>query len=264
MKVLIVGAGIAGPTLAYWLLRAGHETTLVERAPELRRGGYLVDFWGAGFDVAERMGIVPELRRRGYVFTEARAVDRDGHRVASFKPSAIMGATQRYLSIARSDLAAVIYDALDSAAELILDDTVQALVDDGERVRVRFESGQARDFDLVVGADGLHSRVRRLAFGPDQAYEKYLGIVVAAFEAEGYRPRDELIAMMHAEVGFQAVRVSFRDDHTLFLLTVRHDGPVPEDDRAAQEALLRTRLAGKGWETLGDVGSDAAGDDVLF
>jgi 2-polyprenyl-6-methoxyphenol hydroxylase-like FAD-dependent oxidoreductase len=249
MKVLIVGAGIAGPTLAYWLLRAGHETTLVERTPELRRGGYLVDFWGAGFDVAERMGIVSELRRRGYVFTEVRAVDRDGHRVASFKPSAIFGATQRYLSIARSDLAAVIYDALDSAAELILDDTVQALVDDGERVRVRFESGQARDFDLVVGADGLHSRVRRLAFGPDQAYEKYLGIVVAAFEAEGYRPRDELIAMMHAEVGFQAVRVSFRDDHTLCLLTVRHDGPVPEDDRAAQEALLRTRLAGKGWET---------------
>ena len=143
----------------------------------------------------------------------------------------------------------MIYDALDSAAELILDDTVQALVDDGERVRVRFESGQARDFDLVIGADGLHSRVRRLAFGPDQAYEKYLGIVVAAFEAEGYRPRDELIAMMHAEVGFQAVRVSLRDDHTLFLLTVRHDGPVPEDDRAAQEALLRTSLADAGWET---------------
>ena len=65
MRVLIVGAGIAGPTLAYWLLRAGHQPTLVERAPELRRGGYLVDFWGAGFDVAERMGIVPELRRRG-------------------------------------------------------------------------------------------------------------------------------------------------------------------------------------------------------
>ena len=65
MRVLIVGAGIAGPTLAFWLLRAGHEPTLVERAPELRRGGYLVDFWGAGFDVAERMGIVPELRQPG-------------------------------------------------------------------------------------------------------------------------------------------------------------------------------------------------------
>ena len=80
----------------------------------------------------------------------------------------------------------------------------------------------------MVGADGLHSRVRRLAFGPDGSFEKYLGMVVAAFEVEGYRPRDELIAMMHAEVGFQAVRVSLRDDRTLFLLTMRHDGPVTD------------------------------------
>lgn len=250
MRVLIVGAGIAGPTLAYWLLRAGHEVTLVERAPELRRGGYLVDFWGAGFDVAERMGLVPELRRRGYVLTEARAVDRHGRRVASLVPAAMLGASQRqrYVSIARSDLAAVIYDALGGAAELILDDTVDALVDDGDRVRVTFESGQARDFDLVVGADGLHSRVRRLAFGPDELFEKYLGIVVSAFELEGYRPRDELIAMMHAGVGFQALRLSLRDDVTLFLVTVLHGGKVPEDDRDAQQALLRARLAGQGWE----------------
>lgn len=79
MKILIVGAGIAGPTVAYWLLRAGHEVTLVERAPQLRRGGYVVDFWGAGFDVAERMGIVPELRSRGYVSARGgRSTARDG------------------------------------------------------------------------------------------------------------------------------------------------------------------------------------------
>jgi len=249
MRILIVGAGIAGPTLAYWLLRAGHQPTLVERAPELRRGGYLIDFWGAGFDVAERMGIVPALRHRGYVVTEARAVDRDGHRVASFKPSAIMGSMERYLSVARSDLAEVIYDALDGAAELILNDTAQALVDDGDRVRVAFESGQARDFDLVVGADGLHSRVRRLAFGSDDQFEKYLNIVVSAFDIEQYRPRNELIAMMHAEVGFQVVRLSLRDDVTMVILTVRHDGSVPTDSVAEQQALLRERLAGAGWET---------------
>jgi 2-polyprenyl-6-methoxyphenol hydroxylase-like FAD-dependent oxidoreductase len=159
-----------------------------------------------------------------------------------------MGSTQHYLSIARSELAAVIYDALDGGAQLILDDTLRALADDGDRVRVMFESGQLRDFDLVVGADGLHSRVRRLAFGPDEQFERYLGIVVAAFEAKGYHQRDELIAMMHAEVGFQAVRLSLRDDVTLFLLTVRHDGGVPADDIAAQQDLLRTKLADKGWE----------------
>jgi 2-polyprenyl-6-methoxyphenol hydroxylase-like FAD-dependent oxidoreductase len=74
---------------------------------------------------------------------------------------------------------------------LILNDTVQVLVDDGDRVRVTFESGQVRDFDLVVGADGLHSRVRRLAFGPDEQFERYLNIVVAVFDIEGYRPRNE-------------------------------------------------------------------------
>ena len=248
MKVLIVGAGIAGPTLAYWLLKAGHEVTLVEHAPALRSGGYLIDFWGAGFDVAERMGIVPELRTHGYIFTEARAVDSRGRKVASFDPSVVIESNERYLSIPRADLATVIYDALDGKAELLVDDTVRDLDDDGERVRVTFESGRVSDFDLVAGADGLHSRVRKLAFGPDQQYEKYLGIVFAAFDVERYPVRDELVALMHAEVGFQAIRLSFRGDATLCLFTIRYDDGEFPTDRASQEELLRTKLVGKGWE----------------
>ncbi|GAA3729609.1 FAD-binding domain [Leifsonia bigeumensis] len=247
MRVLISGAGIAGPTLAYWLLRSGHEVTIVEHAPELRKGGYLVDFWGAGFDVAEQMGIVPELRRRGYVFTDARAIDRTGRRLASVKPAKIMKSGEHYLSIARSDLSAVIYDSLEGGAELILGDSVMALEDEGASVRVAFESGSTREFDLVVGADGLHSRVRRLAFGPDDRFERYLGIVFAAFEATGYRPRDELVAMMYADIGFQTLRLSLDDDNTLFLISALHDGAMPED-RRAQEELLRTALSNAGWE----------------
>lgn len=248
MKVLISGAGIAGPTLAYWLLRAGHRPTLVERASGLRRGGYLVDFWGAGFEVADRMGIVPELRRRGYVMTEARAVGRDGGRIASIDPSVVMKTNERYVSIARSDLAASIYDALGDAAELLLNDSITAIDDNGHRVRVNFEKTQPRDFDLVVGADGLHSQVRRLAFGPDEQFERYQNIVVAVFDVPGYRPRDELVAIMHAEAGFQAVRVSLRDDVTTVIFTVRHEGTVPQGSKD-QQALLRDHLKGAGWET---------------
>jgi 2-polyprenyl-6-methoxyphenol hydroxylase-like FAD-dependent oxidoreductase len=247
MKVLIVGAGIAGPTLAFWLKKSGHEVTIVEHAPELRSGGYLIDFWGAGFDVAERMDIVPELRTHGYVFTEARAIDRNGRKIASFNPEAVIESNKRYLSIPRTDLASVIYDSLGGEVELVLGDTVRELADDGERVRVTFESGSTRDFDLVFGADGLHSRVRRLAFGPDEQFEKYLGLVVAAFDAERYPQRDELVAMLYAEIGFQAIRLSFRDDATLLLFTLRHDGDVPVE-RTAQESLLREKLGSAGWE----------------
>jgi 2-polyprenyl-6-methoxyphenol hydroxylase-like FAD-dependent oxidoreductase len=247
--VLVAGAGIAGPTLAYWLQRAGWEPTLVERAPELRRGGYIVDFWGAGFDVADRMGVVPEVIRRGYHLREARQVGDDGRPITAFDPELfVRGTGGRYVSIARSELGAILYGALGGRVETIFGDSVRALADDGARVRVTFDSGSSRDFDLVIGADGLHSQVRRLVFGPEDRFEKYLGITVAAFELEGYRPRDELVAVMYTNVGYQVTRLSLRDDVTMFLFTFLDDGSVADHDAAVQQAALRARLAGAGWE----------------
>lgn len=160
--------------------------------------------------------------------SEARAAGRDGGRIASISPSAVMGPSERYVSLARSDLASAIYDALGGAVELILDDTVSALDDDGDLVRVVFESGRQQVFDLVVGADGLHSRVRWLVFGPDEQFERYQKIVGSVPDVQGYRPRDQLLAMMHAEVGFQVVRVSLRDDATLVVSPSDTTGAVEE------------------------------------
>lgn len=250
MKVLIVGAGVAGPTLAYWLLRGGHTPTLVERAPGLRAGGYVVDFWGAGFVVAERMGIASKLVARGYRAREGRQVRRDGTRMLSFNPELFVGSSDRYVTVARSDLAAAIYGALDGKVETIFGDTVATIDDDGGRVRVTFEnSGAVRDFDLVVGADGLHSKVRRLVFGPDEQFEKYLGFKVAAFEIKGYRPREELVAKLYTEVGYQVTSFPIRDDATMFAFTFVDEGQEIPATRDDQESLLRARFASAGWET---------------
>ncbi len=249
MNILVVGAGIAGPTLAYWLRRAGHRPALIEQSPELRRGGYLIDFWGAGFEIARRMGIVPELVRRGYKAREVRQVRGDGTRMTSFRPELFVGSNAQYVTVARSDLAATIFRALDGV-ETIFGDTVRELDDDGTRVRVIFENtGKARDFDLVIGADGLHSRIRRLTFGPHEQFEKYPGFKVAAFDIAGYRPREELVARMYTGVGFQVTAFPSGGDATMFALTFLDDDPHIPPSRAEQEALLRGRFANAGWET---------------
>lgn len=249
MRALIVGAGIAGPALAYWLRRAGHDVTLVEKSPELRTGGYLIDFWGAGFEIADRMGIVPRLLKEGYVLAGARDVDDEGRVRASVDPRRLAESVGgRYVSVVRSGLARALCDSLDDGVELVLGDSITALADRGDRVDVEFAHGAPRRFDLVVGADGLHSRVREIAFGPQRRFERELGIAVAAFDVRGYRPRDENVAIMHAAVGSQSVRVALRDDLTLFLLTFRHDGPLP-DGIEEQRELLRTAMADAGGET---------------
>ena len=249
MRVLIVGAGIAGATLAYWLRRAGIEPTLVERAPRWRDGGYILDLWGAGFEVAERMGIVPRLMERGYRIAEVREVARSGRRIASVDPRRLIAsAGGRYVRIARSDLAVIIRNAVAGEVETIFDDTVRELENDGARVRVTFAHGAAREFDLVVGADGLHSSVRKLAFGPDRTFERDLGIGVAVFDLEGYEPRDELVAVTHTEVGAQVLRFTMRDGATMFSFIFRRDGDIPIDDPAVQQELLRWRLRNMGWE----------------
>jgi 2-polyprenyl-6-methoxyphenol hydroxylase-like FAD-dependent oxidoreductase len=251
MRVLISGAGIAGPTLAYWLARYGFEPTIVEKAPRLRTGGYIIDFWGAGFEIAERMELLPEITRRGYTIQELRVVDSSGRKVSGFPTNAIsevMGG--RFLSLPRGDLAATILCKIERTVETIFGDSVSRIEQDEKRVRVTFERGAKREFDLVIGADGLHSRVREIVFGAERRFEKYLGYMVAGFQSNGYRPRDELVYLMFTELGQQVMRFSMRDDRTMFLFTFadREPSGISANDLESQKALLRARFGKSGWE----------------
>jgi 2-polyprenyl-6-methoxyphenol hydroxylase-like FAD-dependent oxidoreductase len=250
MKVLISGAGIAGPCLAYWLARRGHEPTIIERAPALRSGGYIVDFWGAGFDVADRMGIVQSILEAGYDMKEIRQVDRNGKRLSGLSVEVFRRLTGgRFTSVPRSELSALIFQSLQDRVETIFDDSITAIDDDGYTVRVQFERTAPRSFDLLVGADGLHSQVRRLVFG--EGHERYLGIKVAAFAIPGYQPRDEGVYMMHTELGQQVGRFAMRGDRMLFLFVFKDASPDLPGDVAGQKALLRERFANSGWESPG-------------
>jgi 2-polyprenyl-6-methoxyphenol hydroxylase-like FAD-dependent oxidoreductase len=249
--VLISGAGIAGPTLAFWLRKAGFTPTLVERTPALRAGGYVIDFWGLGYDIAERMGLAPAADRIGYHVRELRIVDARGARVTGFGTRVFSELTGgRYVTLGRSDLSRLLFETIKDNSEIIFDDEIAGLQEYTGGVQVQFERAAERRFDLVIGADGLHSNVRKLVFGPQGRFEKQLGYVVAAFEARGYRPRDEDVYMMYGEPGRMLGRFTLHDDRTLFLLVFATDaaGLSAPLDLSAQKAILRERYGEGRWE----------------
>jgi 2-polyprenyl-6-methoxyphenol hydroxylase-like FAD-dependent oxidoreductase len=224
VKIAVNGAGIAGPTLAYWLWRYGHEPIMIEKSPRLRTGCYVIDFWGEGYTKAERMGLTDAASSAGYNVEEVRLVDRHGRKVGGFATEAFRRTTNdRFISLPRGDLAAMIYRCIEGHVETVFADSISGIEHHESNVHVTFERGRPRPFDLVVGADGIHSPVRGLVFGPEVKLEKNLGYMVAVFAADRYRPHDERVCVAYTtpdlaegdDVHREQLRIAYEPYRTL-------------------------------------------------
>lgn len=247
--VLVSGIGIAGPTLAFWLKAAGFQPTLIERSAGLRTGGYVIDFWGLGYDIAERMALATAIDSAGYHVTELRVVNDRGQRVAGFGTDVFRELTNgRYVTVGRSKLSQLLFERVCDTSEVIFGDEIVRLEDSGRDVQVHFKHGAPRAFDLVIGADGLHSQVRRLTFGPQHHFERKLGYAVAAFEAPAYRPRDDDVYIMYGKPGRMVGRFTLHENRTLFLFVFIIGNDVLPELPGGQKELLRTLYGNDGWE----------------
>lgn len=265
MQIAISGAGVAGAALAHWLYRTGHTPTVIEKAPKFRAGGYMIDFWGVGYQVAKRMGIEDPIRAAGYQIERLHSVGSGGEVKADVNVEAfrrVLG--NDLISLPRGDLAAAIYTTIEDKVETIFGDSIATIDEHSDGVRLTFEKSAPRDFDLVIGADGLHSNVRRLAFGPEQNFEHYLGCKVAACVVDGYRPRDELTYVMYSTPGRQLDRCALRGDRTMFLFIFRAGHPSARSSGIAPKEELRNEFGGVGWESQNILATLDDVDDLYF
>ncbi|MFI6317570.1 FAD-dependent monooxygenase [Nonomuraea sp. NPDC050556] len=239
MKALICGAGVAGLTLAWHLERAGWEVELVERAAGFRDGGYVIDFYGAGYQVAERMGLAPRLREARYPVNELRYLDGNGRKTSGL---VMKSGLEQVISLLRADLARAVHD--DVRSPISYGTSIAALSPDGTTVELT--DGSSREVDLVVGADGAHSRVRELTFGPEERFVRYLDHHVAAYTFTDEQLSRE-VGMRYQVMtvpGLMAGAYALRDGRVATLFLRREPDPaLPESPAKA----LREAYGGLGW-----------------
>jgi 2-polyprenyl-6-methoxyphenol hydroxylase-like FAD-dependent oxidoreductase len=264
MRVAINGIGVAGPTLAYWLRQFGHEPVLFEKAPTLRTGGYLIDFWGLGYEIAARMGLVPSLRERCYEMEWMRMVDVDSSEEAVLNLTTVRSLLQgRFISLARTDLAAALFGACNGIpAQFGV--SVIGIEQNESGVAVTLSDGRQERFDLVVGADGLHSQTRELVFGPEARFEKPMDCYVAAFRIPDYRHRDELTYVSYTVPKRQVGRVALRNGETLVLLVCRSELIEVGPPRGRTKEALRRAFGDMGWEVPEILDGMDSVNDIYF
>lgn len=250
-SVLISGAGIAGPALAHWLHRRGIRSTIVEQASDLRLGGQAVDLRGLGEVVAQRMGIMPRVRERIVHERGLRYIDSAGRELATMPADLFVGdgSPVTEIEIMKGDLTEILHDLVADHAETIFGDRIEALSDGPDGVEVTFRSGLVRTFDVVVGADGIHSGVRALAFGPESDYVVHLGAYLGYCTVPDPGPLDSWFDM-YSEPGRMLALRPERGGTAKAMLAFADTGlDVDRRDVASQKRLLREVFAGMGWRS---------------
>ncbi|MGW1676644.1 FAD-dependent monooxygenase [Saccharopolyspora sp. NPDC002376] len=208
--ILISGASIAGPALAFWLREHGFHPTVVERAPAIRDGGYAIDVRGAAVTVAERMGILTELREARTGMRGMTIVDGGNRELASVRMDELVNGDGD-VELMRGTLSRILHERTDGV-EYLFGDSIAAIEQDSGTIRVAFERTEPREFDLVIGADGLHSNVRHLVFGPESNFAHHLGFHVSIFSTENFLDLDRWTAL-HNTPGRLAGLYRAKSDH---------------------------------------------------
>jgi 2-polyprenyl-6-methoxyphenol hydroxylase-like FAD-dependent oxidoreductase len=265
MRAIIIGGGIAGLAAALRLEQIGWETMVVERAPERRGGGYGVTFGGIGYDAAERMGILPALKKRAFVTTELVYRKPSGKRrfaLSGQTIAATMG--KKSFTILRGDIESVLYEAIRDTTTIRFGTTITAVDQDPDAVHVTLSDGSTEHADLLIGADGLHSTTRSLVFGPEEDYRLDLEHRVAVYMMKD-RPQElpEGASGTISEGGRTFAIMSVGDRRTAAFFGYRNDRTPTAESSSPQEALPRI-YGDMGWLVPQALNGLKTADSIYF
>jgi 2-polyprenyl-6-methoxyphenol hydroxylase-like FAD-dependent oxidoreductase len=264
-EVLISGAGIAGCTLAYWLGRNGHSVTVVERGGSLRSSGSPVDVRGPAVDVAERMNIATRLREASIRLKGMTLLDSGGRRVARVDIAALRSSiVPKDFEIARGDLARILYDASVNDADYVFGDSIKALTQNELGVDVTFERSRPRRFDVVIGADGLHSIVRRLSFGGDSEFIQHAGLYAATISLPGSSDGESEMFMLNAPGKLAALHPCRGVPLAYFIFWHPEIPEFDYTDLNQHRRILESAFAGIGWRVPEFLNAVRAASDFYF